>query len=71
MDSLKFHATYSLRDRQVYSFKNVNGKGGRKIIRSRGDGGHQGNKAVTQQDQCTYELTESVAACTGLAGSQG
>lgn len=56
MDSLKFQATYSSRQWQVFNFKSVNGKGGGGILRSRGDGGQQGNKAFTQQDQSSYEL---------------
>ena len=44
------------------------GKGGRKTVGVRGDGGHLGKKNFqTQQDQCALELTETEAACTVLA----
>ena len=37
-------------------------------MRDRADGGHQGNAAFkTQQDQCAYECTETVASRTGPA----
>lgn len=37
-------------------------------MRANKDGRHQGNNSFhTQQDRCTCELTETVAACTGPA----
>lgn len=44
------------------------GRGSKKIVRARGDGKHQGNKvSESQQDQCAYELTETVAVYTRSA----
>lgn len=44
------------------------GRGGRKTVGARGDGGHLGNKNFqTQQDQCALELTETEAAHAVLA----
>ena len=45
---------------------------GRKIVRSRQDGRHQGNKTFrAQQDLNTHELLESMAAYTGPASQMG
>jgi hypothetical protein len=37
-----------------------------KILKTRGDGEHQGDKVFkTQYDWCIYELTETISASTG------
>lgn len=51
--------------------RELRGRGGRKNVQARGDGGHQRNKAFqTQADQYTYELSETVVARSGGVSEQ-